>query len=166
MAIRAVDSTLVALILIGVLFSGVVFLIIDIPFFNPVGPITLSIVLLAMFLGLASGIFAGRWYTKDQLKILGQKSEFQGLGSKHSYYFLFSCLTLFLIWASVALFYRVLDLGSSLIIFTISATLTLCVSRIILINSWEKQNQKTVMMDWNKRIYVIPNSNNPPTSVQ
>ncbi|MCW3996291.1 MAG: hypothetical protein NWE98_09140 [Candidatus Bathyarchaeota archaeon] len=164
MAIRAFDSTLVALILSGSIFSGVVFLIIDIPIFNPVNSTSLAIVVLALLLGLAFGVFAGNLYTKDQLKILSEKNEFRGLGSKRTYYALFSGFAVFLIWAFFAIYYKLPDLGNSLVVFTISATFTMCLGRLILISSWEKHNKKIVLMEWNNRVYAISNHPvNPPT---
>jgi hypothetical protein len=157
MVTRAVDSTIIGLVLIGLVYLGTVFLIIDIPIFNYVSPVSLAVVILAMFFGLAFGLFAGSWFTKEQLKLLIDKNEFRGLGSKQIYYALFLGLAVISACAFFAIYYRLLDLGNSMVVFTISATFTLFLSRLALIKSWEKKNRKTVMMDRN-RIYTIPDN--------
>jgi len=166
MAMRAFDATLAGLILIGLIYLGVVFLIIDIPIFNTVNPISLAIVVLAMSVGLAFGLFGGTWYTNEQLKVLNQRNEFPGLGTKRVYYLLFFGLAVLLGCAFFVFYYRLIDLGNSLVVFTISATLTLFISRIFLITSWEKKNGKIIMMEWNNRVYAIPNNPNIVTRHQ
>jgi hypothetical protein len=151
---RVYDATLAGLILITLIYLGSLFLLIDIPRFNPVNPASLATVVLGMFLGLAFGLFAGNWYTKEQLKVLAEKTEFQGLGSKRIYFALFLGLTVFLVCSLFFIYYRALVLSDSLVSFVISATFTAYIIRIILVASWEKKTRKLLMMSWNK-FYVI-----------
>ena len=47
--------------------------------------------------------------------------------------------------------------AGSEVLFTISATFTLYVERMILIGSWERQNKRTIMADWRAffvRLYI------------
>ena len=81
-----------------------VFLIVDIPIFNSINPVSIEIADLGMFLGLAFGLLAGNWYTKQQLSILSEKIEYRGLGSKRLYYALFSGLAIFLIYSFFVIF--------------------------------------------------------------
>ncbi|MGD6807038.1 MAG: hypothetical protein ACQCN4_08780 [Candidatus Bathyarchaeia archaeon] len=159
---RAFDATLAGLILISLIYLGTVFLIIDIPIFSYVNPVSLTVVVIAMFIGLAFGLFAGRWYTKEQLNLLNQKNEFQGLGTKRIYYAMFSGLAIFLAFAFFTMYYGLMDLANSLVVFTISALFTLFIIRIILISFWEKKNRKIILFSfgWNNRVFAIPNPDN------
>lgn len=151
---RVLDATLVGFILISLTFLGMLFLLIDIPMLNYVDPFLLEMVVLSMFLGLAFGLIAGHWYTKAQLKILLEKNEIKGLGSRRMYYALFSGFAMFLICSFFVFYYKSVVLGDSLVTFVISATFTTYLIRLILISSWEKRVRKIVMMGMN-RIYII-----------
>jgi hypothetical protein len=61
MGTRAFDASLVGIILITPLFLGSIFLLIDIPIFNPINPISVVAAVFGLCLGLVFGIFAGRW---------------------------------------------------------------------------------------------------------
>jgi len=100
-------------------------------------------------------LFAGNWYTKQQLSILSEKIEFRGLGSKRLYYALFSGLTIFLVYSFFVIFYNEIAFAEGLITFVISATFALYVIRLIVVYSWEKRVRKIMMMEWNK-FYAIP----------
>lgn|SRR5208283_1539103 len=152
---RVIDATLIGLALISLIFVGMVFLIVDIPIFNSINPVSIEIADLGMFLGLAFGLFAGNWYTKQQLSILSEKIEFRGLGSKRLYYALFSGLTIFLVYSFFVIFYNEIAFAEGLITFVISATFALYVIRLIVVYSWEKRVRKIMMMEWNK-FYAIP----------
>jgi hypothetical protein len=152
---RVIDATLIGLALISLIFVGMVFLIVDIPIFNSINPVSIEIADLGMFLGLAFGLLAGNWYTKQQLSILSEKIEFRGLGSKRLYYALFSGLAIFLIYSFFVIFYNKIAFAEGLITFVISATFALYVIRLIVVYSWEKRVRKIMMMEWNK-FYSIP----------
>jgi hypothetical protein len=134
-------------------------LLIDIPIFNPVTPLTLAIAVLGLCMGLFFGLFAERWYTKEQLRILAINHEFKGLGSKKINDAFFVGLAIFLVFFIFILFFitnpLAIALGNSLVLFTISATFTGSVMRMFLIKSWERQEEKIIIMEWNK-FYVIP----------
>jgi len=110
-------------------------------------------------LGLVFGIFAGRWYTKEQLRILEINNEFKGLGSKKINVAVFVGLTIFLLYSFFTLYFDIIALGNSLVLFVISATFTAFVARMVVIESWERHQERIVLMEWNK-FYVIPQ--NPP----
>jgi hypothetical protein len=161
MGTRALDSMLVGLILISLIFVGSVILLIDIPIFNSVSQLSIVLAVLGLCLGLTFGLFAGRWYTKEQLRILAISNEFKGLGSRKILVALLSGMTLFLIFSSYVLYFKVTALAISLIYFVISATFTMYIARIKLISSWEKKEEKIIFADW-KRIYALPNPPSPP----
>jgi hypothetical protein len=154
MATRLFDATLVGLILTSLLFLGMLFLLIDIPTFNHVDPFLLQMTVLGICLGLAFGLFAGNSYTKIQLRVLSEKNELKGLGSRRLYYALFLGLGLFLFLSSLVFYYKSAVLGNMLVTFVISATFTAYISRLISVSSWEKSTRKTILMASNK-LYVI-----------
>jgi len=147
MGIRVFDATIVGLALISLIFFGMIFLIIDIPIFNYVDPFLLEMTVLSLFLGLAFGLIAGQWYTKLQLRVLYEKTEFRGLGSKKAYYALFSGLAIFLVYSFFVFYYKSAILGNSLVAFVVSATFTVYIIRLVLVHSWEKNTGKVVMME-------------------
>jgi len=159
MRTRAFDANLVSFILITPIFLVSVFLLIDIPIFNTVNPLSLAIAFLGLCLGLVFGLFAGRWYTMEQLRLLATNNEFKGLGSKKINNALIIGLAIFLVFFIFIFSFitnpLAIALGNSLVLFTISATFTESVMRILLIKSWERHEEKIVMMEWNK-FYVIP----------
>jgi hypothetical protein len=155
MGTRAFDATLAGIILITPLFLGSVLLLIDIPIFNPINPFSLAVVVLGLCLGLVFGLFAGRWYTKEQLRILAINNEFKGLGSKKITVAVSAALAIFLAISFFVQYFKATALGGSLIFFVVSATFTLFIIRMILITSWEKHEGKIIMMEWHK-FYVIP----------
>ena len=148
------DATIIGLVLISLIFSGMVFLLVDIPIFNSVNPFSLETAILGVLLGLTFGLVVGHWYTKLQLKILFEKNEFKGLGLRSVYYAVFSGLSVFLICSFFVFYYRSVVLGNSLITFVISATFTAYIMRLILVSSWEKNTRKIVMMSLD-RFYTI-----------
>lgn len=154
MGIRVFDATIIGLILISLIFMGVVFLIIDIPIFNYVDPFLLETAILGLFLGLAFGLIAGHWYTKQQLEILSEKSEFKGLGLKRIYYSVFFGLAVFLVCSFFVFYYKSVFLGDSLVTFVISATFTAYIIRLVLVSLWEKRTRKVVMMGRNN-FYIL-----------
>ena len=104
---------------------------------------------------LSFGLFAGRWYTKEQLRILTINNEVKGLGSRNILVALLSGMTVFLIFSFYVLYFKQAALAISLIYFVISATFTMYLARMKLIRSWEKQEEKIIFADWN-RIYALP----------
>ena len=72
---RVVDMTLVGFILISLLFFDSIILIVLVVTFNFVNAFSLVIVSFSVIFGLAFGLFAGRWFTKDQLKSLTREGE-------------------------------------------------------------------------------------------
>ena len=161
MGVRAFDSMLIGFALISLIFIGSIILLIDIPIFNTVSQFSLIIAVLGLSLGLAFGLFAGRWYTKEQLRLLAINSEIKGLGSRKILIALLSGMTVFLIFSSYVLYFKVAVLGVSLTYFVISATFTMYIARMKLIGLWEKQERKIIFTDW-KRIYTLPNPPLPP----
>jgi hypothetical protein len=157
MGTRAFDLMLAGLILVSLLFVGSVILLIDIPIFNPVSQFSLVMAVLGLFIGLVFGLFAGRWYTREQLGILAIGNEVKGLGSRKTVIALLSGLTLFLVFSFYILYFKVAVLGVSLTYFVISATFAMYIIRMRLIRSWEKHKGKIIFTDW-KRIYAIPKS--------
>jgi hypothetical protein len=155
MGTRVFDATLVGLIFSTLLFLGSVFLLIDIPIFNPVNPFSLAIAYLGLCLGLVFGLFAGRWYTREQLKILTTNNEFRGLGSRKIRVIVFGGSSIFLLFELSIIYLKASALVNSLALFIFSATFTMFVIRMILLISWEKHERKIVMAEWNK-FYVIP----------
>jgi len=158
MGIRVFDATIVGLALISLIFFGMIFLIIDIPIFNYVDPFLLEMTVLGLFLGLAFGLIAGQWYTKLQLRVLYEKTEFKGLGNKKAYYAMFSGLAIFLVYSFFVFYYKSAILGNSLVAFVVSATFTLCIIRLVIVYSWEKSTGKVVMMETNRfstRFYTV-----------
>lgn len=154
-SLRVFDATLIGLVLISLIFLGMVFLLIDIPIFNSVNQFSLGIAVLGMFLGLAFGLFAGNWYTKQQLRILSEKTEFQGLGSRRMYYALFFGLAVFLMCSFFTFYFKETFLADGIITFVISATFSAYIMRMVLVTSWEKRTRKFMMMGRNK-FYAIP----------
>ena len=152
---RTFDAMLVATALITPLFLGSIFLLIDIPIFNRVNQLSLQLAYLGLFLGLVFGLFAGRWYTKTQLRILAIKNEFKGLGSKKINIAVLIGLTIFLVFSFSVLYFRLDALAISLILFVFSATFDLAITRIVLVHFWEKREEKIIMQEWNK-FYAIP----------
>lgn len=157
MGTRALDSMLGGLILISLIFVGSVILLIDIPIFNSVSQFSLVIAVLGLFLGLGFGLFAGRWYTKEQLRILEISNEFRGIGSRKIVIALLSGMTIFLVFSFYVLYFKVAILGVGLTFFVISATFAMYIMRMKLISSWEKHERKIIFTDW-KRIYALPKS--------
>lgn len=157
MGTRAFDSMLVGLILISLIFVGSVVLLIDIPIFNPVSQFSLIMAVLGLFSGLAFGLFAGRWYTKEQLRILAVSSEFKGIGSRKILVAILSGMAIFLVFSFYILYFKVAVLGVSLTYFVVSATFAMYIVRMSLISLWEKHKGKTIFMDW-KKIYAHPKS--------
>ncbi len=157
MGTRAFDSMLAGFILISLIFVGSVILLIDIPIFNSVSQFSLVIVVLGLFLGFGFGLFAGRWFTVEQLRMLALSNEFKGLGSRKIVIALLSGMTVFLVFSFYVLYFKVAVLGVSLTYFVVSATFAMYIVRMRLISSWEKHEGKIVFMDW-KRIYALPKS--------
>ena len=155
MGTRVLDSMLVGLILISLIFVGSIILLIDIPIFNSVSQLSIVIAILGLCLGLAFGLFAGRWYTKEQLRILAISNEVKGLGSRKIIVALLSGMTLFLIFSSYVLYFKVTTLAISLTYFVVSATFAMYIARMKLVSSWEKKEEKVIFADW-KRIYALP----------
>jgi hypothetical protein len=156
---RTFDAMLVAIALITPFFLGSVFLLIDIPIFNRVNSLSLELAYLGLGLGLAFGLFAGGWYTEEQLRILTINREFKGLGSKKINVAVLVGLAVFLVFSFFILYFKTsalsYALANGLILFVPSATFTLGIIRIVLVNSWEKREKKIVMQEWNK-FYFIP----------
>ena len=152
---RVIDATLVGLALISIIFLGMVFLIVDLPIFNSINPFSIEVAVFGMFLGLAFGLFAGNWYTKQQLSILFEKAEFRGFGSKRLCYAVFSGLAIFLVYSFLVIYYNEAVFADGLITFVISATFSMNIIRLIVVSSWEKRVNKIMMMGRNK-FYVIP----------
>ena len=148
---------LAGLILVSLIFVGSVILLIDISIFNPVSQFSLVIVVLGLFIGLVFGLFAGRWYTMEQLRILAISNEFKGIGSRKIVIALLSGMTIFLLFSFYVLYFKVAVLGVSLTYFVVSATFSLYIIRMRLISRWEKHEGKIIFMDW-KRIYALPKS--------
>lgn len=155
MGVRAFDSMLAGFALISLIFVGSVILLIDIPIFNPVSQFSLVIAVLGLCLGLAFGLFAGRWYTKEQLRILAVRNEFKGLGSKKIVVALLSGMTIFLVFSFYIVYFKNSVLGVSLTYFVVSSTFTMYIARMKLISSWEKREAKIIFSDW-KRFYALP----------
>jgi hypothetical protein len=155
MGTGAFDASLVGFILITPIFLGSIFLLIDIPIFNPVNPLSIVAAALGLCLGLVFGLFAGRWYTNEQLRILIIDNEFKGLGSKKLNVAVFAGLAIFLIYSFFTLIFDIIFLGNSLVLFVVSATFTGFLARMVLIKSWERREERIVLMEWNK-FYVIP----------
>jgi hypothetical protein len=153
--VKTVEANLIALGLITPFFLGSVFLLIDIPFFNNVNPFFLTFAVLGLILGLVFGLFAGRWYTKTQLKILEKSNGFKGVGSIKITITLFVGTAIFLICAFLIYFFEMSLLTPSLALFVISGTFTFIISRIYLVNMWEKREEKIMMQGYN-RFYAIP----------
>jgi hypothetical protein len=158
---RTFDSMLIALGLITPIFLGSVLLLIDIPIFNRVNPLSLELAYLGLGLGLTFGLIAGRWYTKEQLKFLTINHEFKGLGSKKINVAVVVGLAIFLVFSFFIFYFKTsalsYALANSVILFVPLATFTLCIIRIVMINSWEKHEKKVVMQEWNKnKFYYIP----------
>ncbi len=156
---RTFEAMLVATALITPLFLGSIFLLIDIPIFNRVNPLSLQLAYLGLCLGLVFGVFAEKWYTNEQLKILAINHEFKGLGSKKINIAVFGGFTIFLVFSFFILYFKTsalsFALGNSLVLFVLSGTFIGGITRIVLINSWEKREKQIVMQEWNK-FYVIP----------
>lgn len=148
---------LAGLILVSLIFVGSVILLIDISIFNPVSQFSLVIVVLGLFIGLVFGLFAGRWYTMEQLRILAISNEFKGIGSRKIVIALLSGMTIFLLFSFYVLYFKVAVLGVSLTYFVVSATFSLYIIRMRLISRWEKHEGKIIFTDWN-RIYTLPKS--------
>jgi hypothetical protein len=157
MVTKAFDSMLAGLVLISLIFVGSVALLIDIPIFNSVNQFFLAIVVLGLFLGLGFGFFAGKWYTLEQLRILALNNEFKGIGSKKILFALISGMTVFLVFSSYVLYFKVIILGVSLTYFVVSATFSMYLVRMKMISSWEKHEGKTIFTNW-KKIYALPKS--------
>lgn len=151
---RTFDAMLSSVLIITPIFLVSVFLLIDIPIFNRVNQLSLELAYLGLFLGLVFGLFAGRWYTKTQLRILAINNEFKGLGSKKIGTAVFVGLTMFLVFSFSVLYFRLDALAISLILFVFSATFALGITRIVLVHFWEKREEKIIMQEWNK-FYAI-----------
>ena len=155
MGTRAFDASLVGIILITPIFLGSIFLLIDIPIFNPVNQLSIVAAVLGLGLGLVFGLFAGRWYTREQLRILIVNNEFRGLGSKKLNVAVFAGLAIFLFYSFFTLVFDIIVLGNALVLFVISAIFIGFLARMLLIKSWERREERIVLMEWNK-FYVIP----------
>ncbi len=150
---RVKEMTLAGLILISLSFLGSIALLYQIATLNYVNPFSLIIVGVSTVFGLAFGLFAGRWFTKDQLKSLTTKGEWLGQESKE---FLFATVAGLLGFLFVS-FFGILFIASSFrgffavgeFFFVISATFTFYVERLILIDFWEKNTERTIWADWN-----------------
>lgn len=94
MMTRVTDMTLVGLILISILFFGSLTLLTLVVTFNFVNPFSLVIVGFSVLFGLAFGIFAGSWFTKDQLNSLIRKGEW--LGAESNFFYLLPLLGFYL----------------------------------------------------------------------
>ena len=153
------DQSLLGILLITPIFLGSVLLLIDLPIFNPVTPFSLTIAYLGLCLGLVFGLFSIRWYTKEQLKILEKNYEFKDAGSKKLNVAVYGGTAIFVVFSFFLLYFKTSifaqPLANGLILFVISATFIASIIRMRLIKSWEKQEEKIVMMEWRK-FYVIP----------
>jgi hypothetical protein len=152
---RTFEAMLGVTVLITLIFLGSVFLLIDIPIFNPVDPLSLELAYSGLCLGLISGFFVGVWYTKEQLKILAIKNAFKGIGSKKIAVVIYTGLAILVAFSFSMLYFDVALLRSSYVLFVISGTFALCVVRLVLVSFWEKREKKIVMQDWN-RFYILP----------
>ena len=157
MITRVADLTLVGLILISLFFFGSLILIDLVVTFNFVNLFSLVMVGFSILFGLAFGLFAGRWFTKDQLKSLTIKGEWLGADSKKFLYATIVGLFVFLLASFFILYFNSSVFAGSEVLFTISATFATSVERMILISSWERQTKITIMADWRAffgRLYV------------
>ena len=156
---KASESALIGIILTAPIFFGSVFLLIDLPIFNPVNSTSLAIAYLGLCLGLVFGLFAMRWYTKEQLEILRKNNEFKGAGSKKLNVGAYSGTAIFVVFSFFLLYFRTSvlahDLAIGLILFVFSAVFFGIIIRMRLIISWERQEEKIVMMD-KRKFFVIP----------
>lgn len=157
MITRVADMTFVGLILISLFFFGSLILIGLVVTFNFVNLVSLVMVGFSILFGLAFGLFAGRWFTKDQLKSLTIKGEWLGADSKKFLYATIVGLFVFLIVSFFILYFNSSVFAGSEVLFTISATFAMYVERMILVSSWERQTKRTIMADWRAffgRLYV------------
>jgi hypothetical protein len=151
--IRVLDSTLIGLILMALIFLGSVALLIDIPVFNYVEPIVIYGCYLGLLLGLALGYFTGKSYTKKQLELLDRSNEFRGVGSAKLEVIVLFVLKGFVLLCFLGVYLDLQALGFGLILFAISGTFALLVGRFFQVRDWEGNTGKIVMMT-NKRFYV------------
>jgi hypothetical protein len=152
---RTFEVMLLGTIMITLIFLGSLLLLIDLPIFNRIDPLTLDLAYLGLGLGLAFGFFVGVWYTEEQLKILAIKNEFKGLGSKKITAAVYTALAIFVTFSFFMLYFNAITLFSGYILFIISGTFAIYLVRIFMVNSWEKHEKKIVMQE-NKKFYVIP----------
>ncbi len=156
MATRTLNANFYALILITPIFLGSLLLLIDIPIFNYVSPLSLFLAVFGLCVGLVFGIATGLWYTGEQLRILSVNNEFKGIGSKKIRVAIAFGFAIFLGFSFFTLYFDVRFVMPSFILFVISATFALPIARLIMVRSWEKKEMKIVMQEWNK-FFVIPN---------
>ena len=160
---RVKEMTLAGLALISLIFLGSFALLYQISNLNYVNPFLLIIVGFSTAFGLTFGLFAGRQFTKHQLKSLTTKGEWLGKESKE---FLFATIAGLLGFMLVS-FIGILFVANSIrgffavgeFFFVISATFTLYVERMILVGLWERQTKTTIWADWNYffgRLYISP----------
>lgn len=157
MMTRVADMTLVGLILISLLFFGSIILIALVVTFNFVNAFSLVIVSFSILFGLAFGLFAGRWFTKDQLKSLTMKGEWLGADSNRFFHALIGSLLVFLPLSFLVLYFNSSVFAGGEVLFVISATFSMYVERMILIIAWERRTKKNIMADWKVffgRLYV------------
>ena len=153
---RTIDSMMVAILLITPIFLGSIFLLVDIPIWNRISPVTLEFAYAGLGLGLIFGVCAGGWYTKAQLRILAKNYEFKGLGlSKKTIASILVATGVFAAFSLLVIYYHLGNLANSIFLFGVSATFTLCITRIAMVNSWQKREEKIVIQEKNK-FYVIP----------
>lgn len=152
---RAFDSALIAVLLITPIFLGSVFLLVDIPIFNPVSPFTLAIAVSGLCLGLLFGLFAGRWFTVEQFRVLAAKGAFKGLGSRRINVAVVAGLAVFLACSFLIVYFKATAWANFLVLFVISATFILSLTRLAMISSWERRERKMIMMEKNK-VFAVP----------
>ena len=150
---RVLDATLAGLILMGLIFLGSVALLIDIPIFNYVEPILIYGSYFSLLVGLVFGYLAGKSYTKKQLELLDKNGEFRGVGSTKLEVISLLALTVFVLLCFLGVYLDLQAAASGLILFAISGTFALFVSRFFQVRAWEHNTGKTVLMT-NKRFYI------------
>jgi hypothetical protein len=141
------------LILFGLIYAGITwFLIVDIIFYS-FKEMSTTVSILSMFLGLFIGLLSGNWITKEQLKILQQKSEPEARDYRWVLFVELVGFALFLVCFVLSFQYQIVLLIDGLFVFGFSAIFALCLKRLTVVSSWEKQNGKMVMIAWN-RLYL------------
>jgi hypothetical protein len=141
------------LVLFGLIYAGMAwFLIVDIIFYS-FKEMSTIVSILSMLSGLFIGLVAGNWITKEHLKILRQNSEPKARDYRWVLFVQSLGFALFLICFVLSFQYQIVLLMDGLVVFGFSAIFALYLKRLTVVSTWEKQNRKTVMIDWN-RLYL------------